>query len=52
MIKHRFVKSIEELNDLILELEITCEFRMITILPISSGYILYYDLKERFGNEI
>ncbi len=46
MIHHKgFVRDLSELDNLINELEGTYKgFKMITVLSISSGYILYYTL--------
>lgn len=48
MIHNSFAKTIDGMNQVIKELEeIYKSFRMITIVPISSGYVLYYKLMEK-----
>ncbi len=47
MINNSHAESIGELNKLISELEETYKnFNLITILSISSGYLIYYDFNK------
>ncbi len=48
MIHNSFASTIQGMHDLISELEEQYKnFKMITVVPISSGYVLYYSLTGR-----
>ena len=49
MVTHNsFAKTISKVGELINELERTYKsFELITIVPISSGYVLYYKINKK-----